>query len=357
MKAAKKKINVVIICGGPSNERDVSLKTGAQILKALPGEKYNSRLIEITKDGRWELKGAVKKELSPANVETKKPTAGSTKSITGYNPSGGILNSFDVAFIGMHGKFGEDGKIQALLEVIGIPYTGSGVLASALGMNKIKTLELAEKYGLTVPNFLPLHSMPEKKEFRLLQNIIAKKIGYSCVVKPNESGSSIGISIVKNKKGLLAALKKAFSEDKIVLAEEYIGGMELTCAVIGNSGQTKLEALPLVEIVPEGKFFDYKSKYFSKKTLEICPARIPARMTAEAQKLAKKIHFALGCDGLTRSDFILTPKNKFYFLEINTIPGLTEASLSPKEAKAAGMSFAEFLDKQLELALLKTRKR
>lgn len=340
-----KKIKVVVICGGPSNEREISLKTGEQVLKALPA-KYTPHLIEIKKDGRWLLKADYPKQIA----------TGKNKVRTLVPHQKQQFSDFDIAFIAMHGKFGEDGKIQALLETIGIPYTGSGVLASALGMNKRKTLEVLGRYDIKTPRFTFLCSMPDSKsQLTKVKKIIAEQVGYPCVIKPNESGSSIGISIVRNEKEVQAGLEKAFKEDSSVLIEEYIKGLELTCAVIGNSGQTPLTALPPVEIISANEFFDYDAKYFSKETQEICPARINEQQTKQLQNLSKKVHEIIGCDGLSRSDFILTSKNQLYFLEINTIPGLTETSLSPKEAIASGMTFSEFLDKQVELALLKKK--
>ena len=342
----KSKINVLVLCGGPSNEREVSLKTGLQIAKALPKDKYQLTLAEIAKDGKWLLRD------SASYLSGDSKNAGTALIPSGHNPE---LQVFDVAFVGMHGRFGEDGKVQALLEMIGIPYTGSGVLASALGMNKMRTLEIVGKYGIKSPKFMTLRSMLAKKDRSAFQMKVARSVGYPCVVKPNESGSSIGISIVRKKEGLFTAIKKAFEEDNIVLIEQYIKGKEVTCAVMGNTGQTDLVALPPIEIVPAGEFFDYDSKYFSQKTQEICPARITKSQTAKLQALAKKVHGVIGCDGLSRSDFILTDKSKFYFLEINTIPGLTEASLAPKAAAAHGMPFPKFLDKQVQLAMAKKK--
>ena len=339
---AKSKINVLVLCGGPSNEREVSLKTGLQIAKALPKNKYQLTLAEITKDGRWLLRNGIP------------PSLGNSKALipTSRNST---LQEFDVAFVGMHGRFGEDGKVQALLEMIGIPYTGSGVLASALGMNKMRTLEIIAKYGIKTPHFMALHSMPVEKDILTVQRKVERSIGYPCVVKPNESGSSIGISIVGEKDDLLGAIKKAFKEDTIVLIEGYIKGKELTCAVMGNTGRSALVALPPIEIIPTGEFFDYNAKYDSKETKEICPARIKKSHKAKLQALAQRIHAIIGCDGLSRSDFILTSRGEFYFLEINTIPGLTEASLAPKAAKAHGMPFPKFLDVQIQLAMAKKK--
>jgi len=340
--AKKNKINVLVLCGGPSNEREVSLKTGLQIAKSLPKSKYRMTLAEITKDGRWLLRDGIQNAL------------GTSKALipTGNDPT---LRTFDVAFVGMHGRFGEDGKVQALLEMMDIPYTGSEVLASALGMNKVRTLELVGKYGIKTPRLIALRSVPTKKDLIALQKKIGRSFGYPCVVKPNESGSSIGVSIVRKKDDLFKAIKKAFNEDTIVMIEEYIKGRELTCAVLGNTGFGTLAPLPPIEIVSGGEFFDYDAKYSSKNTEEICPARITKAQTKKIQALAEKAHAVIGCDGLSRSDFILTPRGAFYFLEINTVPGLTEASLAPKAAMAHGMPFPKFLDAQIQLAIAKKR--
>jgi D-alanine-D-alanine ligase len=339
---AKRKINVLVLCGGPSNEREISLKSGAQIAKALSKNKYQLTLAEIAKDGRWLLRDGTNNSLE--NPKALTPTSRNA-----------TMQKFDVAFVGMHGRFGEDGKVQALLEMIGIPYTGSGVLASALGMNKMRTLEIVNRYGIKTPRFMALHSMPIKKNFAALQQKIEHSIGYPSVIKPNESGSSIGISIVHKKDDVFDAMKIAFQEDVIILIEEYIKGKEFTCAVMGNTGQSALVALPPVEIVPPGEFFDYKAKYSSIETKEICPARLSKSQTKKIQTLAQKAHAFIGCDGLSRSDFILTTRGEFYFLEINTIPGLTEASLAPKAATAHGMPFSKFLDAQIQLAMKKKK--
>ncbi len=313
-------MKVAVLAGGPSNERDVSLRSAAQIVKALPKARYAATLIEIPKDGAW--------------------------------PSWKDLAGFDVAFIGMHGKFGEDGRPQAFLEIMGVPYTGSGVLASALGMDKARTLETVARHGIHVPEEIVLATPPRGAAARArYARIAAEKIGIPCVVKPNQSGSSIGVTIARTKAALAPAIAKAFREDQNVIVQRYIKGREITCGVMGNSGRTRLVALPPVEIVAAGEFFDYRAKYFAKETREICPAPLGGKMTREVQKLAMKAHEALGCDGATRSDFILTPGGRFYFLEINTIPGLTEASLLPKEAAAQGMTFGEFLEAQILLAL------
>ena len=333
----KKKIRVLVICGGSSSEREVSLNTGAQIVSTLSKRKYLISKAEIQKDGRWLLGSG-----------STKPASRSLAPISAtQNPEKAMR--YDVAFIAMHGKFGEDGTIQAILETIGVPHTGSGVLASALGMDKEKADAMVREHGIRTPKCLTANGASRGTLSRLKREI-KKGIGYPCVVKPNASGSSVGVTIAREPKDLGQAIKKAIREDRTALIQQFIDGRELTCGVLGNSG-SKLRALPPVEIIPpEGTFVDYEAKYHSQATQEICPAPIPKKLTKELQESAKAVHSALGCDGLTRSDFILS-KKKLYFLEINTIPGLTEASLCPKEAKAAGISFEKFLDKQIDLAL------
>lgn len=339
------KIRVTIVGGGFSNERKISLLTAQQIAMTLPKEKFDVSLIEITPEKTWLLRNDIKQ------LETE--TAGNE--IIALDPKNSSLKEgIDVVFIALHGKFGEDGRIQAIFDLLEIPYTGSGVMASALGMNKIKCLEILNSYGILIPKFLAINKkMESTKE---LDELIAASFGYPCVIKPNESGSSIGISIVHNKDGLKQALDAAFNEDRIVIAQEFIKGRELACAVLGNSLDTDISALPPVEIIAHGsEFFDYQAKYFSKQTEEICPAPISEEITSQIKDLSIKIHKILGCDGLSRSDFILQ-NGQLYFLEINTIPGQTQASLSPKAALAAGISFEEFVLRQIDLAIKKFKK-
>jgi len=315
-----KKIRVAVLGGGFSSEREVSIKTAQQVAKALPKEKYQANVLDVSKNGKWF--GQISK------------------------------GKFQVAFIALHGQFGEDGKIQAILDFLKIPYTGSGVLARALGMDKIKCLDFLRAYGISFPDFIVI-----KKGEKNLPEKIKKEIGFPCVVKPSESGSSIGVSITKKQGELSQALKEAFREGEWVMVQKYISGRELTCGVLGNTGNKKIKVLPSAEIiVGKNKFFGYEEKYFSQDTQEISPAKISSKSEKEIGELSVKIHQALGCDGLTRSDFILDKKGKLHFLEINTIPGQTEASLCPKEARAAGISFSKFIELQVKLALGKKRK-
>ena len=335
----------MVLCGGPSSEREVSLKSGTQVAKALPRNRFAVTAVEIGKTGEWLLRSKP--------METIGAKSSSAKGLTLFDPNRGLAHTknlpFDVAFIAMHGKFGEDGTVQTILELLGLPYTGSGPLASGIGMDKLKTLEIVATRGVPVPQTIDLRRIPKPSETKR----ILTKIGLPCVVKPNAAGSSVGVTIVRKPEELIPAIRKSLEEDSLVLVQEFIRGRELTCGVIGNANEEKITALPPVEIIPDREFFDYEAKYNSPGTQEICPAHISAATTHKIQTLAKIAHQAIGCDGLTRSDFILTSQGKLVFLEINTIPGLTEASLCPKEAQAAGIPFGEFLSRQIELALKK----
>lgn len=311
--------------GGFSSEREISLMTAKQIMAALPSDRYEADFIDVDKEGKW------------------------------MDRRGDIIAGTDVAFIALHGRYGEDGRIQAVLDLWGVPYTGSGVLASALGMDKAKCMEFLAPAGIRIPAFVALRR--GERSIEEIKSLVSERFGYLCVVKPNESGSSVATAIVRSEDRLEAAVKAAFEEDKTVLVMEYVKGRELTCGVMGGSGQDKAEALPPIEIIAHGsEFFDYQTKYFSKTVEEVCPAAISKELTEKIQRLSEKIHQSLGCEGLTRSDFILSEKDgELYFLEINTIPGQTEASLCPKEAKAIGLSFAEFIEKQIRMALEKRK--
>ncbi len=309
------KLKVSIICGGFSNEREVSLKSGLGVADALSPEKYDINIVELGDDREWHKNNKAFIEQTP-----------------------------DLVFIALHGKYGEDGTIQSILDDLNIPYTGSNAQVSRLAMDKKATIETVESIGIQVPQ-----SILSGKN---IQN--SEEISFPCVVKPNESGSSIGVSIVDTKDELNSALEIAFKEDDRVLIERYIKGREFTCGVLGNSDDEELIVLPLVEIITHDEaFFDYEAKYNSRTVEEICPAQIDKEVSDKIQELSKKIHRHLGCDGLTRSDFILSEDGQIYFLEINTIPGMTQVSLVPKEAAAAGMSLGEFFEKQVELALKK----
>ena len=306
-----KKLTLALISGGISSEREVSLNSGNQVYEALDKAKYNIM--------RYDPKTDITHLVSDAS-------------------------KIDAALIILHGPFGEDGTVQGLLDLLDIPYQGSGVLGSALGMNKLVSKQLYEKSGLQVPPYIVI-----KRDDALDSDECTERLGLPLVVKPVGSGSSVGVSIVKSKDSLKDAVDAAFDQDSTVLLEKYIDGIELTGGVIGND---KPEALPIVEIIPNKsyEFFDYEAKYTPGVTEEICPARIDDALTEKAQTSAKMAHKALFCKGYSRTDMIVKDQD-IYVLETNTIPGMTATSLLPLAAKAAGISFSRLLDRLIKLSI------
>ena len=336
---SKYKTKIAVVCGGVSEEREVSLRSGREVYRHLPGEKYRKALIEITPDGRWLPRAFEQVDfLEPNRPLLVRPRRETTRS---------DLRKFDLVFLTLHGRGGEDGRVQTLLESVGVPYTGSSAASCALTMDKETAARKLRSAGkIPVPRFVRL-------DIRRRENALAaaREMGCPLVIKPADSGSSIGISIVNDPRELPTAIEKAAEFSEKILAQEYISGRELSCAVLGNS-TCGIRSLPPVEIIVEKDFFDYRAKYLSKQTREICPAELSAEMTEKIRSLAEEAHRFFDCDGLTRSDFILR-EGRFYFLEINTCPGLTARSLCPREALAAGMTPADLFAEIIDLALEK----
>lgn len=301
---------VALLAGGRSGEREISLASGEGAKEAL------------------EEAGFPVTVLDPAEKEDLKTL---------------VDGDFDVAFLCLHGKYGEDGTVQGMLEVIGLPYIGSDVWASALAMNKVKAKVFYERAGIRTPRSITLRSVNE----RTLDSLI-EEIGERCVVKPATEGSALGVFIVSGKEELEKAIAEAFSLDKEVLVESYIKGEEFTVAVIGNDLP---EALPIIKIVPTSDFYDFESKYAPGGSQHLCPAPLPEDVTAEMQRMAVDAHRALGCRGVSRSDFIMDDEGLLWILETNTIPGMTGTSLLPDAGRAAGMSFPQLCTKLVQLAL------
>lgn len=306
-----KKLTIALLSGGISSEREVSISSGDQVYEALDHNKYDI----IRYDPKTDLPQLV-----------------------------ADASKIDAALIILHGPFGEDGTVQGLLDLLDIPYQGSGVLGSSLGMNKLASKYLYETSGLLVPSYVAIG-----KNDTLDTDACVQRLGLPLVVKPVCSGSSVGISIVKSKDLLKEAVDKAFEQDSMVLIEAHIDGIELTGGVIGND---QLEALPIIEIIPSESFdfFDYEAKYTAGATNEICPARIDDVMTKKSQEIAKTAHKALFCKGYSRTDMILNGQD-IYVLETNTIPGMTATSLLPLAAGEAGIPFGQLLDRLIELSI------
>lgn len=355
------KLNLAVIFGGKSGEHEISLKSASQVMSALNPEKYNVIPIAITKGGNW-LVGEKGKQYMAENLPLAQQEGGvsleqSQKLVAAGN--GNVFNfsqgdtggeKIDLILPIVHGPYVEDGKLQGMLEMLGIPYVFSGTLASAMSMNKQKTKLVAKSAGLKIAKEIIV-----SKGKKYNPDKIIAKLNLPIVIKPIELGSSVGVSIVKTKEELEEGIKKALEYGNEVMLEQFIKGRELTIAVFGNKPP---KALPVIEIVPKvSAFFDYKAKYQAGGSEEVCPAQVPDDITKKVQKYAVKIFKALGCSDLARADFIWNAEsNKLYFLEINTIPGMTGTSLAPQAAKAAGMEFSVFLDKLIGEALKRYKK-
>lgn len=318
------KIRIGVLRGGVSSEHEVSLKTGKSVLSNL-SEQYAGRDIFIDKNGQWYM------DKKPVRHEQ-------------------VFRSVDVIFNALHGEYGEDGRLQQILDAHGIPYTGSGAVASALGMNKILAREAFKRAGLNIPRGVEAYAEngalnEAKKAFRV--------ISPPWVVKPVSGGSSVGVFVAITLPELISALEKSFSSGQKILIEEMIRGKEATCGIIDGFRNQKHYSLPVVEIVPPKKFgfFNYDAKY-GGETEEICPARFDLPLKKEIERLAIVAHNSIGASHYSRSDFIVS-KNGVYILEINTLPGLTGESLLPKAMIAVGSSHKELIDHLIKLALEK----
>lgn len=305
-------LRVALIMGGTSSEREVSLASGGACAQALASLPHAVSIFDPATD------------LPRLVAEA---------------------HEFDVALIMLHGPGGEDGRLQGMLDLLGLPYQCAGVLGCALAMDKPRAKEHFRAAGIPVARDVVLR---RGKDPDPAQRVLAE-LGLPMVIKPAREGSSFGISLVHRPEELAPALEAAFKLDRVVLAERMLIGRELTAAVLGNR---ELTALPLVEIIPgeRHQFFDFEAKYTPGASLEVCPAQVDPEVTARVQELGVAAHHALGLKGYSRTDFILTGEGPFA-LETNTIPGMTETSLLPQAAAAAGMGFAQLLDRLLELAL------
>ncbi|WP_209122560.1 D-alanine--D-alanine ligase [Alkalihalobacillus sp. BA299] len=302
-------MKIGVLYGGTSAEREVSLSSGKGIIEAL--SKKGHEVVGI--------------DFHPQRI----------KDIIDLN--------VDIVYIGLHGRYGEDGRIQALLEMLNIPYVGSGVLGSALAMDKAKAKTFFYKNGIRVAKEMVLYKHNYQKEQ------LNWDTNFPVVVKPNQEGSTIGLTIAQNEQELRDGIEEAFRFDDTVLLEEFIDGVEVTVAVMGNKGEEK--ALPVVEIVPKNKYYDYEAKYAPGMSEHIVPARVDDEITKLLQKNAVLAHQVLGCDIYSRVDFIV-PKDgrEPVILEVNTLPGMTSTSLYPDAARAIGLSYGDMIEKLVELS-------
>lgn len=287
-----KELRIGVLMGGTSAEREISLRSGRAM--ALSLRRQDCDVVEFDVDAK------IAAQIQEAKI--------------------------GLAVIALHGRMGEDGAIQGLLEILGIPYTGSGVLASAIAMNKIVSKELFIGHDIPTPRY----AVVGRAEARAGA---PAGLSFPLVVKPPAEGSTMGLTIVREPKGLPRALEEAYRFDTVALVEEFVPGTDATVGIFDD------KPLPVIEIRPKSGFYDYEAKYTKGKTEYIVPAPFSDTVTRETQKLARRAHLAIGCRGCTRVDFRITPEGRPLVLEINTIPGMTETSLLPKAAEAAGIGY------------------
>lgn len=302
-----------VLMGGASTERTISLKSGKAVFESLKEEGLDVVGLDI------------KTHSLSKNIQLIKDAG------------------IDIAFIALHGRFGEDGQIQKILEDLDIPYTGSGVAASRLALDKIASRQIFQIYGLAVPHYKVMHRLSYHKDAMFKDNF-----NFPLVIKPATHGSSIGLSIIDKRRELKKALDLAFSFDERIVIEEYINGREITVGIVKN------RALPVIEIKPKHRFFDYQAKYTTGLTEYIVPANLKKEVSQIAQRSALKAHRFLGCEGFSRVDMILKDST-VYVLEVNTVPGLTKISLLPKAAQAIGLSFSKLCIQLIKLAYEKKK--
>lgn len=296
-----KERRIGVLYGGLSSEREISVKSGKAMLSALERKGYPVIGIEVGKDMVSQI----------------------------------LSEKIDVAVLGLHGKLAEDGTVQGLLECLGIPYTGSGVMASAIGMNKILTKRVVESQKIKTPSYIVFHI--KKDSFKKLE----RELRYPVVVKAQAEGSTRGTTIVFEKRKLREAVEEAARYDDYVLCEKFVKGPQVTVSILED------RALPLIEIVPKSGFYDYHSKYTKGATEYIIPARVSKQTTKLAEEASLKVFELLQCRGYARADFMVDQKGMPWFIEINTLPGMTDTSLVPMAAKKAGISFDDLVEQIL----------
>ena len=342
-------MNIAVIFGGISTERNVSIVGGKAVVEALRSKGYNVIPIDPAFGADKERKAEA--IINDETANQKISNFVTVEELSQFSPknyldcvNSELFNNIDCAFIVLHGKYGEDGTIQNLLELRGIPYIGSGARASAVAMDKLTSKILFAANGIVTPPWEMIHpNDADDEEFIAdLRKVLGKKI----VIKPADQGSTIGLSIVQDGyvENIANAIKSAAKYSPNIMAEKYIDGREITVPILAQ------EPLPIVEIVAEDGFYDYQHKYTKGKTNYICPAELPADIAEFTQNMALSAYNVIGCKGFARIDFILNEDGQPYCLEVNTIPGFSSTSLMPMSAKAIGIEFPELCEKLIDIA-------
>ena len=328
----EKYLKVAVLMGGVSDEHEVSLASGGGVVAALAETSYEAAPVVIGKDGKWRFGEAEPVDIHDAVARLR---------------SEGIA----CCFIALHGAYGEDGRVQGFLDVLGMPYTGSGCAASALAMDKVRCKSVVQAQGIPVPGHISLDAPTWKADPDAVIEAVRESIGFPCVIKPTFQGSSVGIEIPQEEAAFRPALERALAVADDVMAEEFVAGTELTCGILDAEANGLIRPLPVTEIrLKTAAYFDYEAKYTPGASEKITPAPIAPEITEQVQEMAAHAHEIVGCTGWSRSDFILAPGGPVWF-EINTVPGLTELSLFPKACAAAGISYPKMVTLFIEDAL------
>lgn len=340
-------MKIVVLAGGTSPERDVSLSTGLMIYKALKSNGHKVVLLDVYLGYEGDTTDIFNKEndwaLGIGAIREDNPDINQIKSFRKDNPNHffgpgviDICDEADIVFLALHGENGEDGKIQAAFDLMGIKYTGTDYASSSIAMDKAVSKELFAYYRIPTP--MGIH---------VRKNEAYSWNHYPCVVKVNNGGSSVGVSVVNSPDEMEAAMRNALSYGNEVIIEQYIKGREFSVGVISG------KALPVIEIAPLTGFYDYKNKYQAGNAIETCPADLSPDLTAKMQEIAERVFHALRLKTYARMDFLLNDKNELYCLEANTLPGMTPTSLLPQEAKVIGMDFVALCERIIDISLEK----
>ncbi len=313
-------LNIAIVAGGDSGEYGISIRSGMQVELNMDREQFRPWLI-IIRGKQWFYRAGLKR--FPVNRHDFTLTIGRRRI------------RFDAVFMAIHGTPGENGRLQGYFDLLGIPYTSCDVTTSALTFNKSYCKSVVAASGVAVAKSLHLFRQDRHPRERILESL-----SLPLFIKPNNGGSSVGMSKVTLKKELASALERAFHEDNEILAEEFIAGRELTCGVLRTGGE--VVALPVTEIIPRKEYFDFEAKYKAGMADEVVPAEISPEQSEQCREISRNLYGLLNCKGVVRFDYIFTGKD-FYFLEVNTVPGLSAASIVPKMARAHGWSFTELI--------------
>jgi D-alanine-D-alanine ligase len=356
----KKRIRVGVLFGGRSGEHEVSLTSAASVIKALDRDKYEVVHIGITREGRWFMgRGALR---TPAEVFVRGKSVLPSADPSGprffarhARPGANRVPAVDVIFPVLHGTFGEDGTLQGLLELAGIPYVGAGVLGSSAGMDKDVMKRLFRDAGLPVVDWLMVQRSEWKQNPARLRKQIETRLAYPLFVKPANLGSSVGISKVHNRRELAAAIDLAAGYDRKVIVENGLDAREIECSVLGNDSP---QASVPGEIVPLNEFYDYEAKYVKEGSELVIPAKLNRAETGNVKDLALRAFRAVDCTGMARVDFLLDrPSGKLFVNELNTIPGFTPISMYPKLWEASGLPYPALLDRLIQLAFERHREK